>query len=170
MTVSRAYTELATCGLANTVAIGRQKQLRFIHHGPHLWEQALPFLRSPIKKQLWIDREDYEANQYHLGIEAGETALSALGMMMAPKHKTIAVNAKDWPGIKKLMHIKELPHDFSESVAVELWRYDPALLSEHGAVDRLSLYLSLDKKHDDRLDIAKDELLEELYEGQGNKQ
>ncbi len=166
MTVSRAYTELTACGLANTVAIGRQKQLRFIHHGPQLWEQAQPFLRSPIKKQLWVDREDYEANQYHLGIEAGETALSALGMMMTPKHKAIAVNAKDWPGLKKLMHIKELTHDHGESVAVELWRYDPTLLSEHGAVDRLSLYLSLDAKHDDRLDIAKDELLQEVWDKQ----
>lgn len=163
MTVSRAYTELATCGLANMFAIGRQKPLRFIHHGPQLWEQALPYLRSPIKKQLWVDREDYEANQYQLGIEASETALSTLGMMMTPKHKTIAVNAKDWPGLKKLMHIKELPHDFGESVAIELWRYDPALLSEHGAVDRLSLYLSLDEKHDDRLAIAKDELLKEVW-------
>lgn len=166
MTVSRAYTELAACGLVNTVAIGRQKQLRFIHHGPQLWEQALPYLRSPIKKQLWIDREDYETNQDHLGIEAGETALSALGMMMTPKHRVIAVNAKDWPGLKKRMRIKELPHDFGESVAVELWRYDPALLSEHRAVDRLSLYLSLDKKHDDRLDIAKGELLEKVWETQ----
>ena len=160
MTVSRAYTELAACGLANTVAIGRQKKLRFIHHGPHLWEQALPFLRSPIKKQMWIDRGNYEANQYHLSIEAGETALSALGMMMTPKYKAIAVNAKDWPSLKKLMHIKELPHNFGESVAVELWRYDPALLREHSTVDRLSLYLSLDEKHDDRLITAKDELLE----------
>lgn len=166
MTVSRAYTELAACGLANTVAIGRQKQLRFVHYGPQLWKRALPFLRSPIKKQLWIDREGYEANQYHLGIEAGETALSVLGMMMTPKHKTIAVNAKDWPGLKKRMHIKELPHDFGESVAVELWRYDPTLLSAHGAVDRLSLYLSLDEKHDDRLAIAKDELPKEVWNKQ----
>ncbi|MEE8058553.1 MAG: hypothetical protein V3T17_12060 [Pseudomonadales bacterium] len=166
MTVSRAYTQLTACGLANTVAIDRQKQLRFTHHGPQLWEQALPYLRNPIKKQLWIDRQDYEENLYRLSIEAGETALSALGMMMTPKHRAIAVNAKDWPGLKKLMHIKELPHDFGESVAVELWRYDPALLSEHGAVDRLSLYLSLDKKQDDRLDIAKDELLEEVWNKQ----
>jgi len=170
MTVSRAYTELAACGLANTVAIGRQKQLRFIHHGPQLWEQALPFLRNPIKKQLWIGRKDYEANQGHLGNEASETALSALGMMMTPTHKTIAVSAKDWPDLKKLMHIKELPHNFGESVAVELWRYDPALMSEQGTVDRLSLYLSLDEEHDDRLAIAKDELLEGFFEGQGNKQ
>jgi len=51
-------------------------------------------------------------------------------------------------------------------VAVELWRYDPVLLSEHSAVDRLSLYLSLDTKHDDRLDIAKDELLQEVWDKQ----
>lgn len=166
MTVSRAYTELVACGLADTVAIGRQKQLRFNQHGPQLWEHALPYLRSPVKKLLWVNRQDYEENLYRLGIEAGETALSALGMMMTPKHKTTAVNAKDWPSLKKLMYLKEQPHDFAESVAIELWRYDPALLSEHGVVDRLSLYLSLDEKHDDRLGIAKDELLEELWNKQ----
>lgn len=166
MTVSRAYTELTACGLANTANIGRQKKLRFIHHGQQLWEQALPFLRSPIKKQLWIDREDYETNQYQLSIKAGETALSILSTLIEPKHKTIAVNAKDWPGLKKLINIRELPHDYGESVIVELWRYDPALLSERGIIDRLSLYLSLSEKHDDRLTIAKDALLEEVWNKQ----
>lgn len=163
MTVSRAYNELLACGLAKTLVNGRHKQLRFIKQGQQLWEQALPLLRSPIKKRLWIDRKDYEAKQDHLGMEAGETALSALGMTMAAKHKAIAVNAKDWPALKKRLHIEELAYGFGENVAVELWRYDPALLGEHGVVDRLSLSLSLDEKQDERLAIAKEELLEEVW-------
>jgi len=159
MTVSRAYTELTACGLADTVAIGRQKQLRFMIHDLELWEQAQPYLRDPVKKRLWIDRRGYENYQYRFGIEAGETALSELGMMMTPKHRTVAINAKDWPSLKKLLNIVEQPHDYGDSVAVELWRYDPTLLSESGTVDPLSLYLSLDDKLDDRLAIEKDELL-----------
>jgi DNA-binding MarR family transcriptional regulator len=169
MTVSRAYTELTACGLANTVAIGRQKQLRFMTHGLELWEQAQPYLRDPIKKRLWIDLQAYEDYQYRFGIEAGETALSELGMIMTPKHRTVAINAKDWPSLKKLLNIVEQPYAYGDSVAVELWRYDPTLLSESETVDPLSLYLSLDDKQDDRLAIEKNELLTGLFEGQGNK-
>lgn len=159
MTVSRAYAELTASGLANTVAIGRQKQLRFMTHGLELWEQAQPYLRDPVKKRRWIDRRGYEDYQYRFGIDAGETALSELGMIMTPKHRTVAINAKDWPSLKKLPNIIEQPHDYGDSVAVELWRYDPTLLSETGTVDPLSLYLSLDENQDDRLSIEKDELL-----------
>lgn len=43
------------------------------------------------------------------------------------------------------------------------WRYSPNLFAKDGAVDPLSLYLSLDEKHDDRVGIAMEHLLENVW-------
>jgi hypothetical protein len=51
---------------------------------------------------------------------------------------------------------------YEGSVEVELWWYDPMLLSEGQEVDPLSLYLSLQDSTDDRVHTA----LEELLRGQ----
>jgi hypothetical protein len=42
---------------------------------------------------------------------------------------------------------------------IELWRYDPCLLSQSTSVDRLSLYLSFDAADDERIEEALEELL-----------
>ena len=162
MTVSRAYSELASCGLATNRLIGRKKQLEFVAGGQELWQKAQPFLVNPVRKTVWIDRDDYEQHQQYFA-DAGETALAEIGMMMTPKHYTAAVNYADWPGLKKLLKLHEQDQVGGETVVVQLWRYDPKLLDER-CIDPLSLYLSLDAEHDDRIDIAKDELLKKTWD------
>jgi hypothetical protein len=45
---------------------------------------------------------------------------------------------------------------------MECWAYDPRLLSDGPTVDRLSLYLSLRGTHDERIEKALTDLLEDL--------
>ena len=159
MSVSRAYTELNARQLARNELIGRQKVLLFSLQGRDLWEAAEPSLINPIRKRVWVDRQCFP-NQSNLKIEAGETALSRFGMLMSPRHSVYAVNYNDWAGLKKLMQLEELPEPFDNAIMIELWRYAPETLAEKGKVDPLSLYMSLSDVNDDRVDIAKDELLE----------
>lgn len=42
---------------------------------------------------------------------------------------------------------------------IELWRYDPCLLSKGTSVDSLSLYLSFEGASDESIETALDELL-----------
>jgi hypothetical protein len=99
-----------------------------------------------------------------LRIEAGETALSRYDMIMSPRNSVYAVNYKEWAGLKKLMQIEELPGPYDDAIMIELWRYDPEILATEDRVDPLSLYMSLIDEHDDRVNIAKDELLEIAFE------
>lgn len=164
MSVSRAYAELDECQLAKNELIGRQKVLLFSLQGRELWEAAAPSLINPIRKRVWVDRASFP-DQSNLRIEAGETALSRFGMLMSPKHSVYAVNYNEWAGLKKLMQIEELPRAYEDAITIELWRYDPENLAAEGRVDPLSLYMSLGDEQDDRVDIAKDELLEIGLEG-----
>jgi len=45
---------------------------------------------------------------------------------------------------------------------VQVWRYDPHILSENGKVDKLSLYLSLRDNADDRIQIELENMLNEI--------
>ena len=56
---------------------------------------------------------------------------------------TYACHTNEWKGLVASRSIREVDHQEEASARVECWRYDPALLSEDGMVDRLSLFLSL---------------------------
>jgi hypothetical protein len=45
---------------------------------------------------------------------------------------------------------------------VEVWRYDPRLLSKTETVDKLSLYLSLKDNEDERVQIELENLMNEI--------
>jgi len=45
---------------------------------------------------------------------------------------------------------------------IEIWKYDPKLLSHTGTVDKLSLYLSLKDNDDERVQIELDNLLNDI--------
>jgi len=49
-----------------------------------------------------------------------------------------------------------------EQLELETWSYDPRQLSAGPAVDRLSLYLSLEDRRDERVEQAADMLLEDM--------
>lgn len=163
MTVSRAYSELVETGLARLEMDGRSKRLTFSAKHQELWTLAKPLLTSPIKKRVWIDEYDYRQHATQLRWLAGESALSELGMLMEPKNKSVALSLQDWTTLKKMMGLREQPRGEDHCVAVELWKYDPGVLSKQNVVDRLSLYLSLDSEADDRVEMAREELLKECW-------
>ena len=48
------------------------------------------------------------------------------------------------------------------SFALEIWNYAPILLAKGDAVDRLSLYLSMKDHADERIQIALENLIEDM--------
>ncbi len=61
------------------------------------------------------------------------------------------------------MDITELEHRDSDSVEIQLWRYNPASTAETKLVDPLSLWLSFDDAADERIEIARDDLLKQTW-------
>lgn len=158
MTIGRAFAELADRRLAEVERIGRGKHLVFAHRGLAMWEQVKKHLNSPVRKSIWVE----DINGDIPAPAAGGTALAHYTTLGEPRYRVIAINAREWPGQKELLHLNELPHRADHELQVELWRYNPRLIKEGACVDELSLWLSVKDSEDERVAMAADELLGEM--------
>ncbi len=161
MTLTRTIKELVDRELATAEMIGREKRLEFNAQNRELWQKAKSNLNSPIKKVVWVAQSCLTELIESAGAKvAGESALAEFTMIAHPKNQTLAVNASDWPGIKKLMAIEERDSDCAQ---IELWRYSPSGIAKTAFVDPLSLWLSFEETKDERLEMARDDLLEKVW-------
>lgn len=158
MTLSRAVKELMAAGLAETVGRGRERWLRFSEGPRATWNRALPLLRSPVGKRLWLWPEPGLVEQARL---AGESALAEQSLLSEPAAPEIALSAEQW---KLMQHkgIQVLPRKEPGAVMVQVWRYSPEIIEGDRLVDPLSLILSLQGVHDERVRQAVDDLQEQL--------
>lgn len=126
------------------------KVIAFIKSGRELWEMAKPFMTSPIKKTVFCDAlpsEHYPA--------AGISALSSFSNLADDETPTVAVYAgqfkdADFNGL----------NGFDGAFKVEIWKYPPI---GEDAVDRLSLYLSLEDDQDPRVHKEIENMFESIW-------
>jgi len=158
MTMTRAFDELETADIGEHSVDGKERHLRFTESGKHLWERVLPYLKTPVKKRLYIT----ESMQTRNGILAGLGALARYTMLAETKIPTYAFSANEWKAQIPQGKILEPALPEPGSIEIELWKYSPALFAQAGKVDRLSLYLSLKDSVDERVQSALEVLLKEM--------
>ena len=129
---------------------GKQKHVEIALSKIELWEKSLPFMCSPIERILFTD------TKLTGGLMAGETAMGHYTMLAEPATPIIAIDKVSAKKNAALMN-KEYG-----DIKVEVWKYSPALLSEDGYADRLSLYLCMKDSQDERIQIECDTLIEEM--------
>lgn len=156
MTLTRAFDEIETTGLGNVEMEWRERVLHFEVNRKSLWEKSLDVLSSPVRKRVKVSAPH---NTLPL-LLAGESALSRHSMLAQPSRPTYAVSAQVWKVLQLNKEITELKIHEPGSMEIEIWKYDPELLAREGAVDPLSLYLSLKHTKDERVEKALDTLLE----------
>ena len=158
MTMTRAFDELESAGLGEIISEGRERRLRFIESATDVWAKALPFLRSPVKKRLFISHPNLKPP----GPRAGLTALAHYSMLAEPANPVFALSREDWKSLKQRRQVKTIPTREPGTFEIEVWSYAPTLFAENKVVDHLSLYLSLKESKDERIEAA----LEEMMKGQ----
>jgi len=158
MTMTRAFDQLEAANLAGVTVRGRERCLRFVGGRKEIWGNALPFLRSPVSKRLFIRR----TKEAEGAIRAGLTALAHFSMLAPPEYTTYALSREDWKALRQRHKINEVPVQDPDASEVEVWWYPPALFAEDGIVDPLSLYLSLKEDHDERTETALEEMMEKF--------
>jgi len=137
--LSRSAKELEQTGVAKLAAVRRMKTLVFVFDRHSIWDKMQEKLTSPVIKRVRIE------NPPENTLSAGISALSEYSLLEDDAEPTYAVYGR---GVK--FNKNELL-EFS-GVHLELWKYDPRLLSIDGkTVDKLSLYLSLRNEPDPRV-------------------
>lgn len=155
MTLSRAFNELEALDIGEHSSAGKWRCLHFTEKSKALWEKALPFMTTPVKKRIFVASSATPTKAQ----VAGLSALGRYTMLADPKLPVFAISdavqITSWRQIQGT--IQEEPEPWS--VEIELWKYSPGLLSQGNVVDRLSLYLSLRDHTDERIQKALDALL-----------
>ena len=150
MQITRAIKQLVALELFTTRKDGVHIVLAGAEKGVALFEMAKPYLQSPVKKKLYVEKDALPPNLSFSGLYA----LGAYTMMNQPTVPTFAFDGK----VSELSGTNTLV-DPDAQVEVEFWRYSPITLSARDSfADPLSLWVTL-PDDDPRIEIAKEELL-----------
>ena len=149
MTISRAVKELEMLGLVSTESKGTAKSILPVALGGDLFKRGKQYLITPVSKRILVKTDDVRGLCH-----AGASAL-AMQTMLNDGGNIYAVDKSK--GKMYTTYPEEYMGDRDISV-VELWKYDPMVLSENGVVDFISLYASLHNNDDERIQSALEEL------------
>jgi DNA-binding MarR family transcriptional regulator len=155
MTMGRALDELQAAGLGESSRSGRDRSLHLTEPKDAIWKKAQSFLRDPVKSRRPIRMTP---GRDIPGPLAGLSALSRYSMLGEPDNTVVALSARNW----KLLRQQDTVTEAAGELIVEVWSYDPTLLAREGVVDRLSLYLSLRRDPDERIETALDQMMGEV--------
>jgi len=156
MSITRIVKELQSFQLVE-VNGKKEKTLSFPDDGKLLWEKSLPFLRSPIRETGFLSKE-LPQSEFRIG---GEPALAHYTMLAENGQPSYCIGKETFLALRRANKLPPLVDRYGDH-KIEVWHYDPTLLSEKKEVDRLSLYLSIPKEKDERVTGALNDLINEM--------
>ena len=156
MTASRVIKELRSFDLIS-VEGGKEKSIIFKEKGRDLWNKTFPLLKSPVR-DIWFTDELIDDDHFKI---AGDNALAAYTMISKSNLPNYAIGKDEFRSLKTLGSLKKLDKK-NGNCRIEVWYYNPILLSNSKEVDKLSLYLSLKDDKDERVQGSLNDLLNEV--------
>ncbi len=148
--VNRAIRWLEENGVINLSGI-KAKTMTFYAEKRQLWETTQPLLINPVERIAYTDMKTDDT----LFI-SGINALSEYSMINREETDCYAVS-------KDIFRKWQLKTDKRYGThRIEVWRYNPGLLSKNGVVDRLSLYLALKDTDDERVQIELENMINNI--------
>ena len=154
LTISRAVENLVKLNLCKTEG-NKEKTLVFKATKKELWKKALPYMKSPIKKTLYIN----DALPKNLIFISDINALAFYSDMNNDRQKHYAIYHSKFIKLEKDGFIKETSQ-YDGDYHIELWRYKPNILTNNDFVDPLSLYLCYRNETDERIEMALEQIEE----------
>ena len=144
MSVSRGIRELCELGLMEATLESVNKRISFALSRQDALTKALPFMESPIQKVVDVPVERVPAN----ATVAGDEALSRRTMIAETGEKVRAIYRLKYKSLNatKMGYVG----DYS-MVSLQLWRYQPEMLTNDGVADPISLYLCYKDDKDERV-------------------
>ena len=155
MSASRALNELYRIGLVKFQIAGktnRSKKYKRIPD-PEYFTLGKDFLLSPIEKTVYLKK------CLIFTLLSGTEALAEQTMLNPPNHQIRAIGKIEFKTIPDTF-IADYEEAMVENLTqLEIWKYNPKLLTNSDCVDKASLYASLRDEKDERVQIALEELL-----------
>lgn len=156
-TIHRALKELSSRELLYTVGSSTRKQYA-ISDGTEFWEKGKQYLFNPVKNRRYVTMDF----GHHGFLMSGDLALLRLSYLSGASISYYASSAQDFKKIDKAKILNE--HDvFDQNYSVvEIFRYDPKLLTRGNYIDVISLYAQFKDSSDERVQIEIESLVNEI--------
>ena len=157
MTITRAADQLCKTDLIKKIGMGSgaQKMLITEYSPKELYQKMRPYLIQPVRKTVYIDKADVHPEMF----PAGLFALSEMSMLNPPAIQT-------WGTVRLSLEKGSYTGtllDTNKQCALQVWKYDPRMISQTKMVDVLSLALSLAEDEDERTQQCLEELTERIW-------
>jgi len=155
-TIGRCVEELKNADACSIVG-GRSKYLKFGKTNREIWETVQDYLKTPVKKTEWL----FLTENIEKAKIAGLGALSYYTNISTSNIESFAIDARVF---KELQNRGEIhPTIYNEDdVRLEIWSYDPTVLSRDDFIDPLSLYLSYKDNPDERIQIELENMINRI--------
>lgn len=156
MTITRAAHFLDNAGICKIEGT-KKKYLHFEKSNRELWDATKDLMINPVKK-----------SNYYTGWVGGEnvykTNINALAHYSDLNDEVLEYYAVR-PGYVKFIegaNLKKI-NSLEGNVFIEEWLYDPGLLTKGEFVDPLSLYLCFRDNQDERIQMALEQIIENIW-------
>lgn len=156
--ISKCREEFEQKELCELVRVGKTIQMNFTLPSKDLWQQALPYLSSPVQERHWIQHTQENESL----LDAGITALSKRSMLADDKIRTYCLHRNKFSKDLKTGMLQTCPDADQAIFKLEAWTYNPNALSRNGQIDTLSLWLSLRDDPDERVQGELHSILEDV--------
>ena len=164
-TFTRAVQLLSGLGFIQTVDAGTAKRVFLNEQIPNILQKAISFMNSPVHKLLYVSSLPGNIKYRISGIRA-VTEQSMLQPL--PSDGAFAIDWETAKGIdRSILMDEQFFRDFGGQI-IEVWKYDPFLLSDTEYVDDISLLLDLADESDERVQYQLDGIREK-YNLEGNE-
>lgn len=157
LNVSRGIKALENCNLCSALKKGKGVIVEFSGDRASLWEDAQPYLSNPIVKSFYCDK--VEEAKFLTG---GISALSEYSDINPDNIITLSIGKDTYKSLtdKKVIN-NENP--YGGETRIEIWKYNPELISRTSVVDPFSLFLTLKDDADPRIQKELNNMIDNVW-------
>ncbi len=164
------YTSMAISNAINNLIYNelivvegeREKFIQFKQSKHELWNDAIQrnLLVSPVLKKVYVDELPQDNNL----LLSNDSAMSEYTNLNPSRQQYYAIEKKTFYALQKKKTLINA-NKYEGKYCLEVWKYNPTLLNEleqpdAPVVDPLSLYLSLKDSHDERIEMALEQIID----------
>ncbi len=156
MTITRAAHFLHNTGICKIEGT-KEKYLQFKKNDRELWNETQAMMINPIKKSSYYSGWVNDENFY-------KTNINSLAHYSDLNNEALEYYAVK-PGYMKFVEGADLKkiNSLEGNIYIEEWLYDPGLLAKGVFVDPLSLYLCFRDNQDERIEMALEKIIENIW-------
>ena len=155
--ITRASEQLLAMDLIEQNKKGKEIHMQLKYSSRKSIELASLYMINPVQSKITINKSDFQDKWLY----SGETALGEYSMLNPPPIPEVAVY-KGAIDKKNFIEVDVRWADVSSVMTIELWKYDPFLFALSDKVDPISLACSFRGMEDERVEMAVEEMLEEM--------